>query len=76
MSAGEVLLVVLAICAGLVLLLLEVVIAAGISALRHDVEQLELGLRSDLGAALRELRAGRPEEFPTVEGDTPGRPDP
>lgn len=57
--------------AAVVLLLLEVMIAAGISALRRQVDELELGLRQDIGALIGELRERRPAQQPAMEGDTP-----
>lgn len=73
--------VALAIAAALVLLLLEVLIAAGISALRNDFEQLELDVRSVLSEVLERDRAEAPQPArpaihePPVAGDPPARTD-
>lgn len=80
-AAAQVFAVVFAILAVLVLLLLEVMIAAGISALRNDFEQLELDVRSVLAEVLSRDRAEAPQPArppvpdPSVAHDPPPRAD-
>jgi hypothetical protein len=80
-TVGQVLAGVLIAGAALVLVLLEVLIAAGISALRHDFEQLELDVRSVLAEVLERDRAEPPQQprrpvpQPPVAPPTPGRAD-